>query len=84
VIAERWIGSLRRKLVDRVLILNRRQLEHVLTVFVDHYNTTGRTASSDPRTISTRRTNSHAAAPDDLVVRRRRRLVAWYTRPQVA
>ena len=38
-IAERWIGSLRRELLDRILIVNRRQLEHVLTVFVDHYNT---------------------------------------------
>jgi hypothetical protein len=37
-IAERWIGSLRRELLDRMLIVNRRQLEHVLTVFVDHYN----------------------------------------------
>jgi transposase InsO family protein len=31
-IAERWIGSLRRELLDRILILNRRQLEHVLTM----------------------------------------------------
>jgi len=38
-IAERWIGSLRRELLDRILILNRRQLDHVLRVFLDHYNT---------------------------------------------
>src|SRR5829696_1869695 len=37
-IAERWIGSLRRELLDRTLIVNRRHLEHVLAVFVDHYN----------------------------------------------
>jgi len=36
-IAERWIGSLRRELLDRLLIVNRPQLEHVLAVFVEHY-----------------------------------------------
>jgi putative transposase len=35
---ERWIGTLRRECLDRVLILGRRQLEHVLRVYVDHYN----------------------------------------------
>jgi transposase InsO family protein len=38
-VAERWIGSLRRELLDRILIVNRRQLEHVIAIFVDHYNT---------------------------------------------
>jgi putative transposase len=38
-IAEQWIGSLRRELLDRILIVNRRQLERVLTAYVDHYNT---------------------------------------------
>jgi putative transposase len=35
---ERWVGSLRRECLDRLLILNRRQLEHVLRVYVRHYN----------------------------------------------
>jgi putative transposase len=37
-IAERFVGTARRKCLDWLLILNRPQLEHVLRVFVDHYN----------------------------------------------
>jgi hypothetical protein len=37
-IAERWIGTLRRELLNRILIINRRQLDHILTVHVEHYN----------------------------------------------
>jgi putative transposase len=36
--AERWVGSVRRECLDRLLILNRRQLEHVLRVYARHYN----------------------------------------------
>jgi transposase InsO family protein len=35
---ERWIGSIRRECLDRLLIVNRRQLEHVLRVYLTHYN----------------------------------------------
>jgi putative transposase len=35
---ERWIGSVRRECLDRLLILGRRQLEHVLRVYVRHHN----------------------------------------------
>jgi putative transposase len=35
---ERWIDSLRRECLDRLLIVGRHQLEHVLRVYVDHYN----------------------------------------------
>jgi len=35
---ERWVGSVRRECLDRVLIVGRRQLEHVLRVYVRHYN----------------------------------------------
>jgi transposase InsO family protein len=35
---ERWIGSVRRECLDRLLIAGRRQLEHVLRVYVNHYN----------------------------------------------
>jgi putative transposase len=38
-VAERWIGNLRRELLDRMLIVNRRHLERVLAVYIDHYNT---------------------------------------------
>jgi putative transposase len=37
--AERWVGTLRRELLDRMLILNQRQLQAALTEHVDHYNT---------------------------------------------
>jgi putative transposase len=37
-IAERWIGTVRRELLDRILILNRRHLDHVLTEYVAHFN----------------------------------------------
>jgi putative transposase len=37
-IAERFVGTVRRECLDWLLVLNRRHLEHVLRVFVDHYN----------------------------------------------
>jgi transposase InsO family protein len=36
--AERWVGSLRRECLDRILILGRRHLEHVVTAYTLHYN----------------------------------------------
>jgi Integrase core domain len=36
--AERWVGSVRRECLDRLLILSRGQLEHVLRVHARHYN----------------------------------------------
>jgi putative transposase len=35
---ERWVGSVRRECLDRLLIFGRRQLDHVLRVYVRHYN----------------------------------------------
>ena len=35
---ERWIGSLRRECLDRLLILNRRHLEQVLPAYIHHHN----------------------------------------------
>ena len=37
--AERFIGTVRRECLDRMLILTRRQLEYVLAEYVEHYNT---------------------------------------------
>jgi len=37
-IAERWIATARRELLDRILILNRRHLTAVLTQYVTHFN----------------------------------------------
>jgi putative transposase len=36
--AERWVGSLRRECLDRLLILGRRHLERVVRVYAAHYN----------------------------------------------
>jgi len=37
-IAERFVRTFRSECLDWLLILNRRHLEHVLRVYVDHYN----------------------------------------------
>ena len=34
---ERWVGSVRRECLDRLLIFSRRQLEQVLRVYARHY-----------------------------------------------
>jgi putative transposase len=36
--AERWIGTVRREVLDRMLIFGCRQLQSVLAEYVDHYN----------------------------------------------
>jgi putative transposase len=35
---ERWIGTVRRECLDRILIVNRRHLERALPVYIRHYN----------------------------------------------
>jgi putative transposase len=36
--AERWVGTVSRELLDRVLIFGRRYLESVVDEYVDQYN----------------------------------------------
>jgi putative transposase len=36
--AERWVGSVRRECLDRLLIFGRRQLEHPLRLYIGHFN----------------------------------------------
>ena len=38
-IAERWVGSVRRELLDHVIVLNQDHLRHLLREYVDYYNT---------------------------------------------
>ena len=37
-IAERWVGTVRRECLDRMLTLSRRHLEATLGVYANHYN----------------------------------------------
>ena len=37
-IAERWVGTARRELLDHILVVGPRHIERVLAVFVTHYN----------------------------------------------
>ena len=37
--ADRWIGTLRRELLDRTIIWNRRQLNNLVVDYIDHDNT---------------------------------------------
>jgi transposase InsO family protein len=37
--AERWIGSLRRELLDRTIIWNQDQVEQLVIDYINHYNT---------------------------------------------
>ena len=40
--AERWIGTLRRELLDRTIVWNRHQLERLVVDYIDHYKLTHR------------------------------------------
>jgi len=46
---ERWIATVRRECLDRILIVNRRHLERVLPVYIRHYNEHRRHRSLDQR-----------------------------------
>ncbi|MDQ3765670.1 MAG: integrase core domain-containing protein [Actinomycetota bacterium] len=71
-IAERWIGTLRRELLDRVLIVNRHHLETVLAKYVAHFN-----AHRPHRALhqaAPLKPLPHVASSPDLRLRRRDRL----------
>lgn len=56
--AERWVGTLRRECLDRILIVNRRHLEHVLHIYTAHYN-----RHRPHRSLSLRPPDESASAP---------------------
>jgi hypothetical protein len=71
-IAERWIGTVRREVLDRVLIVNRRHLEHVLAEYVAHFNAhRAHRALHQPAPV---KPLPHVASPLDLRLRRRDRI----------
>jgi transposase InsO family protein len=72
--AERFVGTLRRECLDRMLIFHRRQLEVVLSEFIDHYNRHRSHRSRDqtpPLSIVPAQPTSH---PDATQLRRTERL----------
>ena len=56
--AERWIGSIRRELLDRTLIWNQRQLERLVIDYIEHYN-----QHRPHRSLSQRPPTPHADPP---------------------
>jgi putative transposase len=68
--AERWVGSVRRECLDRLLIFGRRQLEHVLRVYIRHFNQQRPHRALDLRPPD-QTDPSPAATVDSLQVRRR-------------
>ena len=56
--AERWIGSIRRELLDRTIIWNQRQLERLVIDYIEHYN-----QHRPHRSLSQRPPTPHADPP---------------------
>jgi putative transposase len=71
--AERWVGSVRRECLDRLLIFGRRQLEHVLRVYIRHFNEQRPHRALDlrPPNGGSGTDRMHAAALHPLQARRR-------------
>lgn len=72
--AERFVGTVRRECIDWVLIVNRRQLERVLRVYVDHYNSHRPHRSLGLVPPQPRPTGQPSGLPDLAHLRRRDRL----------
>jgi putative transposase len=63
---ERWIGSVRRECLDRLLIINRRQLERIVRVYVGDYNAERPHRSLELRAPDPARPPRRGAAPTAL------------------
>ena len=70
---ERWVGSVRRECLDRLLIVGRHQLEHVLRIYIRHYNAARphRALDLKPPAASTSQCIPPDLRPQALRVRRR-------------
>jgi putative transposase len=74
-IAERFVGTVRRECLDWIVIFGRRQLERVLRVFVDHYDSRRpHRALGLAAPVSTRPAPRLVGPPERCAVRRRDRL----------
>ena len=58
--AERWIGTLRRELLDRTIIWNRSQLERLVVDYIDHYKPAPAPPLTQPATTTGRPRNDRA------------------------
>jgi len=68
---ERWVGTVRRECLDRMLIFGRRHLERVLHVYVRHYNERRPHRALDLQAPDLRRPASRQDEPVPSAVRRR-------------
>ena len=73
---ERWVGTVRRECLDRLLIVGRRHLTHVLRVYIAHYNPRRphRSLALEPPDGTTRLPPETALTPQPLRVNRHDRL----------
>ncbi len=74
-IAERWIGTVRRDLLDRTLIINRRHLMAVLTEYVAHFNHHRPAPRTEPSSTTEVATTACTAVPVSLATPRSTRRV---------
>jgi transposase len=80
--AERFVGTLRREVFDRLLIVNEHHLQRVLTEYLRHYNTARPHRSLGQLTPA--QTDSQPPEPINLADHRiRRKQVLWGTYPRV-
>jgi transposase InsO family protein len=70
-IAERFVRTLRSECLDWLLILNRRHLERVLRVYVEHYN---RERPHRALRLAPRLAAAQSGRPSSAEIRRRDRL----------
>jgi putative transposase len=70
--AERWVGSLRRECLDRILVLGRHQLEQVVRTYISHHNEHRPHRSLEQRPPLA--TSPPAGQPPPSAIRRRDRL----------
>jgi putative transposase len=72
---ERWVGSVRRECLDRLLIFSRRQLDRVVRVYVLHYNERRPHRALDLRAPDSRAIPSARGDPAESAAVRRRDLL---------
>jgi hypothetical protein len=69
-ICERLIGTLRREILDRTLILNQAHLRAVLAEYQEHYNTARHTRASTSESRTLTPPPHHPGSLDTVPIRR--------------